>query len=119
MIKNKSLFIAYCDSCGKKVGEGEREYEAMEDAITQGHFITTNTDPCSDYACNDCTCAALRMLIKSGVKLDPPEGLRWVITGDYMHCPNCKIEFDYYDDLEDAYNFCAGCGVKLDPPEEK
>jgi len=75
MIKYKSLFIAYCDTCGKKVGEGEREYEAMQDAIKQGHFITNNTDPSSDYACNDCACAALRMLIKSGIKLDPTEEL--------------------------------------------
>jgi len=65
MIRQETFFIAYCDTCGKKVGEGERGYEAMQDAIKQGHFITINTDPYSDYACKDCTCNALRMYLKT------------------------------------------------------
>ena len=44
---------------------------------------------------------------------------RWVIErGEtVMHCYSCGWAYEYYDGLEEEWNYCPHCGAKMDEDE--
>ena len=42
----------------------------------------------------------------------------WIITPyGHMTCSSCEWLFEYYDGLEEEWNYCPHCGAKMDETE--